>query len=220
MASKLGNVLKKVGGVVASVASVAAKSIPVVGNLVSGALSNVSTKLLASPTPQKESAAALTSQLVQKVTTSTSAPNPVATTLKSAISTAISGGLAAAPVLKLVTQPPIPPAVSTPVKAASIPLQVSTSAAYIPPTPSTPIKQSSYDLTGQAPPAPPDVNVVKTASPMQSFVTEAPPTKTPQQMADGESGGKKDKTTMIVAIVGGILLVFVLIFSLFSKRRR
>jgi hypothetical protein len=85
--SKLGNILKKVGGVAASVASVATKALPGVGNLVSGVLSNVSSRLLASPTPVKQSAAALVAQIP-----------PTPSTPMKASSIALQAGVAAVPI--------------------------------------------------------------------------------------------------------------------------
>lgn len=167
----LKNILKKIGGVVAGVASVAAKAIPGVGNLVSGALTNISSKLMASPTPQKESAAALLANL--------------------------------------------PATPSTPMKVASIALQ-----AGIAPTPSTAIKQASYDLNGQQNPyAQSGGQYLQTSSPMSSLVRTSAPSKTTQEIIDGVTG-KKSQTTMIAAIAGGVILLFVLIFALLPKRRR
>jgi hypothetical protein len=90
----LKDVLKKIGGVVTGVASTLVKGIPIVGTVASGVLSNVSQKLLASPTPQKESAAALQQQLP-----------PAPSTPVKASSLALQMGIA--------------PVASTPVKQAS-----------------------------------------------------------------------------------------------------
>lgn len=166
----LKDVLKKVGGVVAGVASTLVKGIPLVGNAVSGVLSNVSTKLLASPTPQKESAAAL--------------------------------------------QRNLPPGPSTPIKASAIALQ-----AGVAPAASTPIKQAAADLNGQRPYY--TSGGIQLSSPMESLVKISEPVKTSKEISEGTSGSeKKLSTNAIVAIVGGIILFFVIIFGLFSKRRR
>lgn len=97
--SKLGDVLKKVGGVVTGVASTLVKAVPIVGNIASSALSSISTKLLQSPTPIKDSAAALVA----------SAPTGISTPIKQSS-------------LQLQLSTPaayIPPIASTPIKQSS-----------------------------------------------------------------------------------------------------
>lgn len=123
----LKDVLKKVGGVVTGVASTLVKGIPIVGTIASGVLSNVSQKLLQSPTPQKESAAALQQQLP-----------PAPSTPVKASSIALQMGIA--------------PVASTPVKQASYDLTGDTPPANTSGTPTIKTSSSLSSLVKESAP--------------------------------------------------------------------